>query len=79
MTFNRNYLFLTIAESIVNFVNAPYTVEEGGGAYNVCLSVTPACDRPAEVDIITQPKDALRKLLLLLTQFHCSVPHQPFS
>ena len=79
MTFDGNNLFLTIAESIVNFINAPYEVMEGGGAYNVCLSITPACDRPAEVDLVTQPKDALRKLLLHLTQFYCLVSHRPFS
>lgn len=49
----------------VEFFNAPYTVEEGSGAYNVCLNITPACDIRTDVTIGTSPKDALRKLLCL--------------
>ena len=51
--------------STIEFYNAPYTVMEDGGAYNVCLSITPACDLGAVVMIGTSPKDALRKLLHL--------------
>ena len=51
--------------STVEFLNAPYTVVEGSGAYNVCLNITPACDLGAMVTIGTSPKDALRKLLCL--------------
>ena len=51
--------------STIEFYNAPYTVIEGGGAYNVCLSITPACDLRTDVTIGTSPKDALRKLLHL--------------
>ena len=51
--------------STVEFYNAPYTIMENGGAYNVCLSITPACDVGAVVMIGTSPKDALRKLLYL--------------
>ena len=55
---------LPFAVSVVEFLNDPYTVTEGNGAYNVCLIITPACDRPAEVDLVTEPKDAMRKLIL---------------
>ena len=54
--------FLTITESTVEFINAPYTVLEGSGIpYNVCLSIDPVCDLAAEVALVTVPKDALRK------------------
>jgi len=50
-------------ERTVDFVNAPYTVTEGPGvAVNVCLSITPVCDLPAEVTLRTQPRSATRKL-----------------
>ena len=59
--------FITITVSTVEFLNAPYTVVEGSGmAYNVCLSITPVCDLRAEVELVTAPKDALRKLLYLV-------------
>ena len=51
--------------STIEFYNAPYTVMENGGAYNVCLSITPACAVGAVVMIGTSPRDALRKLLYL--------------
>ena len=47
----------------MDFVNSPYTVEEGPGvAVNVCLSITPVCDLPAEVTLQTEPGTATRKL-----------------
>ena len=46
----------------MEFVNAPYTVTEGPGvAVNVCLSITPVCDLPAEVTLETRPRSASRK------------------
>jgi len=47
----------------VDFVNAPYTeIERPGVAVNVCLSITPLCDLPAEVTLQTQPGTATGKL-----------------
>ena len=47
----------------VDFVNAPYNVTEGpGAAVNVCLSITPLCDLPAEVALQSRPGTATRKL-----------------
>jgi len=47
----------------VDFANAPYNVTEGpGAAVNVCLSITPVCDLPAEVTLQTEPGTATRKL-----------------
>ena len=51
----------------MDFVNAPYTVTEGPGvAVNVCLSITPVCDLPAEVTLETRPGTAARKLCHLI-------------
>jgi len=43
-------------------------VIEGIGSYNVCLSINPVCDRRATVNLVTEQKDALGKLLNLLVQ-----------
>ena len=49
---------------MVQFINAPYVVSEGRGMYNVCLSITPACDDlRADITLDSRPKDAVRKLL----------------
>ena len=57
-----NNIILIITESTVEFFNAPYTVVEYSGmSYNVCLHIFPACDLAAEVEVVTEPKDALRK------------------
>ena len=51
----------------MEFVNAPYTVEEGSGVpYNVCLSIDPVCDLRADVELETAQKDAVRKLLYFI-------------
>ena len=66
MTQIIRYTILIITESRVEFYNAPYImIEYSEVTYNVCLSISPACDLATTVQVVTEPKDALRKFNII--------------